>query len=160
MVWGENTVHGIFPQGSKAGIEQKDVGKGEAILVDDDQTPTGQYMAYVTQYKWKVGLSVRDWQYVVRVCNIETELESANSFNHKHLIQAYNKIPNIKAGKAAIYCNKTIKTQIDLAAADSSNRIFTQTKDAFGRPVTEFFGIPIRKVDQILDTETALTATP
>jgi len=160
VVWGDDTVHCIFPKGSKAGIETRDLGKGEPILVDDDQTPAGQYLAYVTHYKWDVGLSVRDWRYVVRICNIETALEAANSFKHKHLIEAYNMIPNFKMGRAAIYCNKTIKTQMDLAAADSSNRIFTMSKDAFGNPVTEFFGIPVRKVDQILDTETALTATP
>lgn len=160
IVWGADTVHMIFPKGSKAGIEQRDIGKGEPILVDDDETPAGQYLAFATHYKWDVGLTVRDWRYVQRVCNIETTIDAANSFDHKKLIEAYNAIPNIKAGRAALYCNKTIKTQMDIAAADSSNRIFQQTKDAFGKPVTEFFGIPVRKVDQILDTETALSAAP
>jgi len=157
VVWGEETVHAMFPKGSKAGLEIRDLGKGEPLLTGDGQTPEGEFLAYVTHYKWDIGLCVRDWRYVVRIANIETA-GSENTFDHKDLIEAYNLVPNIGAGKPAIYCNKTIKTQMDIAATDSSNRMFTQTKDAFGRPVTEFFGIPIRKVDAILDTETALAA--
>jgi hypothetical protein len=159
VVWGEDTVHMVFPKGSKAGVEVLDIGKGEPIMVDDDQTPAGQFLAYCNWYEWKIGLVVKDWRYVVRICNIETS-GTDNTFNHQDLIEAYNLIPDIGAGKPAIYCNKTIKTQMDKAATDSQNRIFTQVKDAFGRPVTEFFGIPIRKCDLILNTETALTATP
>ena len=158
VVWGEETVHMIFPKGSKAGIESRDVGNGKSILVNDDQSPAGQFLAFVTQYKWKVGLVVRDWRYIVRICNIETT-GTTNTFDHTKLIEAYNMIPDIESEglKPVIYCNKTIKTRMDIAAADSSNRIFTQTEDAFGRPVTKFFGIPVRKDDNILDTETALT---
>jgi len=157
--WGEDTAHMIFPKGSKAGIQHTDVGKGEPILVNDDQTPAGQYLAFVSWWEWKCGLCVRDWRYIVRVCNVETA-GADNTFDHTKLIEAYNKIPNIKNCRPAIYVNEIIKIQMDIAAGDSNNRIFTQVEDAFGHPVTKFFGIPIRKVDQILNTETALTATP
>ena len=155
--WGENTVHMIFPKGTKAGIQHTDVGKGEPILVSDDQTPAGEYLAFVSWWEWKTGLCVQDWRYIVRVCNVETAGD-ANTFDHKYLIQAYNKIPNMKLCKPAIYVNETIKTQMDIAASDSNNRFFTQVDDAFGNPVTKFWGIPVRKVDQLLNTETALVA--
>lgn len=157
--WGENSVHMIFPEGSKAGIDTIDVGKGDPILTGDGQTPEGEFLAYVSWYMWNIGLCVRDWRYIVRVCNIETAGDE-NTFDHNALIDAYVKIPNIKTCKPALYCNETIYAQIAKAATDSNNRIFTQSKDAFGSPVNEFWGIPVRKCDQILNTETALTATP
>lgn len=161
VCWGEDTVHMIFPKGSKAGINHRDVGNGKSIMVNDDQTPAGQYLAFVSQYKWKIGLVVKDWRYVVRIANIETA-GSSNTFDHKKLIEAVNLIPDMQLPglRPVIYCNRTIKTQLEIAAADSSNRMFGMMKDAFGDEVPSFRGIPIRKDDNILDTETALTATP
>lgn len=161
VVWGEETSHMIFPKGSQAGIYHRDVGNGKSVLVNDDQTPAGQFLAYVSQYKWKPGLVVKDWRYIVRICNIETT-GSSNTFDHKKLIEAVNLIPDMQMSgvRPVIYCNRTIKTQMDIAAADSGNRMFNEIKDAFGQSITSFRGIPIRQDDNILDTETALTATP
>ena len=43
VVWGENTVHGIFPKGQKAGIQMED--KGQQTLKDANG---GQYEGYRT----------------------------------------------------------------------------------------------------------------
>lgn len=47
VVWGENTVHGIFPKGQKAGIQMED--KGQVTLEDANG---GKYEGYRTHYKW------------------------------------------------------------------------------------------------------------
>lgn len=154
IVWGPNTTHMIFPKGSKAGIRHKDVGEGEPVLVDDAATPAGKFWAYQTHYKWDIGMCCRDWRYVVRVCNVEDS--NVNGFDPEDLITAYNKIPQIKMGRPAIYVNETIKTRIDIDAFSDTGRVYTVEEDAFGFPVTKFWGIPIRKVDQLLQTETAL----
>jgi hypothetical protein len=31
----------------------------------------GKYQGYRTHYKWDIGMTVRDWRYVVRVANID-----------------------------------------------------------------------------------------
>ncbi|MCI4573929.1 major capsid protein, partial [Escherichia coli] len=66
VVWGENTVHGIFPKGQKAGIQMED--KGQVTLEDANG---GKYEGYRTHYKWDNGLALRDWRYVVRIANID-----------------------------------------------------------------------------------------
>ncbi|WP_337238094.1 major capsid protein, partial [Salmonella enterica] len=66
VVWGENTVHGIFPKGQKAGIQMED--KGQVTLKDVNG---GKYEGYRTHYKWDNGLALRDWRYVVRIANID-----------------------------------------------------------------------------------------
>lgn len=45
IVWGENTVHGIFPKGQKAGLQMED--KGQQTLKDAND---GQYEGYRTHY--------------------------------------------------------------------------------------------------------------
>jgi hypothetical protein len=159
VVWGPNTVFMIFPKGSKAGIEHRDVGGGKPVLVDDAASPAGKYWAFQTHYKWDIGMVVRDWRYVVRVVNVEST-GSSNIFDPNDLITAYNLIPQMKMGRAAIYCNGRIKTQMDKDAFSDSNRMYTVEEDAFGFPITKFWGIPIRKVDQILNTETAIQPRP
>lgn len=154
VVWSYNTVHGIFPKGSKAGLAVMD--KGQVTLYD---SASGKYEGYSTHYKWDCGLAVRDWRYVVRIANVELTgssnnwLDSSNPTAHD-MITAINKIPNLNMGNAVFYCNRTMKTQMDIAAYDKWGGF--KLEEIFGRRVTTFQGIPVRRVDGI-QSESALT---
>lgn len=153
--WGASTVHGIFPKGSKAGLQHND--KGQVTLED---AMGGRYEGYRTHYKWDTGLSVRDWRFAVRVCNIESLGATNNIISSlSSLISAINLIPNLNLGRTVIYCNKTIKTQFDVAAYDKVTPA-VYAEDAGGKFVTKFMQIPIRRCDALLDTEDELIATP
>ena len=60
VCWGPNTCHGIYPKGSQAGLKHQDL--GEVTLED---AASGKYQGYRTHYKWDIGMSLRDWRYVV-----------------------------------------------------------------------------------------------
>ena len=64
-VWGENTVTGIYPKGSKAGLMQEDLG-----VIDAFDASNNRFRAYAELWQWKFGLHVKDWRYVVRIPNI------------------------------------------------------------------------------------------
>lgn len=158
VVWGENTVHGIFPKGSKAGLQHNDL--GEVTLTDANG---GKYQGYRTHYKWDCGLTVRDWRYVVRICNIdvsdlltagEASDTSANLINL--MIKAVNKVPNVRMGRAAWYCNKEVKTALEIKAMNKTNAQLTIQDLQNGLTVTRFLGIPVRRCDAILNTEAAV----
>ena len=160
VVWGEQTIHAFFPKGSKAGIEHSDKG---LLKVSDSETPAGEYFAYMDQYKTRLGLAVRDWRYAVRICNIDkTALSSAGDTSDtsanliKFMIQALNKIPSLRLGRAAWYCNKEVKTAFDIKAYNKSNVNLTIQSLENGQPLTRFMGIPIRRCDAILNTETVV----
>lgn len=160
IVWGDNTVHGIFPKGSKAGISHQDLGEQTAI----DSSNNGYYQVYRGHYQWKCGLSVRDWRYVVRICNIDaSDLLTAGDASDtsanllKHMVWAYNKVPNIRAGKAAFYCNKEVKSALDIKAMNKANLMLTYERLQSGVPLTSFMGVPIRRCDAILNTEARIT---
>ncbi len=63
--WGQNTCHGLFPKGSKSGLQVRDM--GEVPLYDANNNV---FQGYRTHFKWDCGLSVRDWRFVVRIANI------------------------------------------------------------------------------------------
>ena len=66
VYWGEQQSHLIYPKGTKAGLVRED--KGEQRVQDTNGNP---YFVKEELFRWHIGLSVRDWRYVVRIANIE-----------------------------------------------------------------------------------------
>lgn len=166
VVWGDQTVFCPFPKGSNAGLSQEDLGKDDVI--DGSGSATPQYFqALRTLFQWKSGLAVKDWRYVVRIANINvtdliaqsaTQASTAATQIINLMSRAMDRVPNLAMGKAAFYANRTVWSLLRVAALGKSNAALTIT-DAltqFGTPykMTSFLGVPIRKVDQLLNTET------
>lgn len=150
VVWGENTVHGIFPKGQKAGLQMQDL--GEKTLRD---SAGGQYQGYRTHYKWDNGLTLRDWRYVVRIANIDVSdlsvpASAANIVTQ--MVKALHRVPNLKMGRAAFYMNRTVAQALDLQSLDKAS-LAMSVKETEGEWWTTFRGIPIRETDAILETE-------
>lgn len=150
VVWGENTVHGIFPKGQKAGLQMQDL--GEQTLRD---SAGGQYQGYRTHYKWDNGLTLRDWRYVVRIANIDVSdlsvpASAANIVTQ--MVKALHRVPNLAMGRAAFYMNRTVAQALDLQSLDKAS-LALSVKETEGEWWTTFRGIPIRETDAILETE-------
>ncbi|HYD04115.1 MAG TPA: hypothetical protein VEC60_00230 [Reyranella sp.] len=164
--WGQNTCHGLFPKGSKAGLQVRDM--GEHTLLDANNNP---FQGYRTHFKWDCGLTVRDWRFVVRIANINVTngvAQTANLVNT--LITAVNKLPYVSAAgsspppggtrpgqvNTAFYCNRTVRAALDIQAMAKANNFLTiETRDS--KPYTAFRGIPIRICDQIANNEPNVT---
>ena len=124
VVWGDNTVYCPFPKGSKAGLTHEDL--GEQTVYNSDGT---RLQAFATRYQWKNGLVVKDWRYVVRICNIDisdllgstgTQASSASTALVKLMARALYRIPNMAMGRAAFYMNRTVHSGLSIAAMDKS----------------------------------------
>ena len=156
MEWDPMLCRLIYPRDSKSvGVDFQD--KGKQLVYDSSNNP---YMAYVNQIKMQFGLAVTDPWSAQRICNIETDgilnniIDVANNKHHE-LVKARNRL--VHAGKnAVIYANRTIKSQFDIFALDKSNG-FYMMEDITGGPVSSFQGIPIRLVEGLLSTESAVT---
>lgn len=154
IVWGANTVYMFFPKGTVAGLTMNSY--GEETLRDPDG---GMYQGYRSHYKWETGLCVADWRYVVRIANIDPA-DPQTELDYKDMIQAINTIPNLGMGKPVFYCNRTVKTKLDIAAAEKTNAALRIVdNEHFGQPQTMFWGIPIKQCDGILNTEAEVVAS-
>lgn len=159
VVWGDNTVFCPFPKGSKAGLIHED--DGELTVYDGNNNP---YKALQTHYQWKNGLVVKDWRYVVRIANISVSNLVSNS-SPADLIslmsRALDRIPNLAMGRACFYMNRTVYSFLRLQALNKSNYALAVEKglNQFGTPGNwlNFEGVPLRRVDQILNTETQIS---
>lgn len=155
VVWGENSVFCPFPKGSKAGLVSED--DGVLTIYDANGNP---FKAYQTHYQWKNGLVVKDWRYVVRICNINTAnlvAESAAADLIKLMSRALDRVPNLSMGRAAFYMNRTLFSMMRIQALNKSQNAVSVQEGLtqFGTPTKwlDFLGVPIRKVDQLLNTE-------
>lgn len=158
VVWGPNTVHGIYPKGSKAGLAMNDKGQ---VTVENIDGSNGRAEAYRTHYRWDLGLTVRDWRYVVRIANVDTSALTKNASAGADLIdkmtEALELVPSLSMGRPAFYCNRTVRSflrrQIMNKVAGS-----TLTMDQVaGKHVTMFDGVPVRRCDRITSTESVIS---
>lgn len=154
VVWGPNTVHGIYPKGSKAGLSVNDL--GEDTISDG---AGGYFQGYRTHYKWDAGLVVRDWRYVVRI-NYDLEDVVAAATSGPDLMalmrKAMRRIPSLSMGRPAFYMNRDSLDALDLQANAKSTLALQTVEDGMGKLVTKFNGIPLRRVDAILSTEAGI----
>lgn len=151
VVWGPRTVHGIVPKGSKAGLQARDL--GEQMIQNSDGS---KYQAYVTHYRHDAGLTVRDWRYVGRVCNIDIS-DLATLANTKlliqYMIQIEERIPSLGAGRPVFYMNRAVREALRIGIIEKIAPATLSFENFAGKRVVAFDGIPVRRVDQLLKTE-------
>ena len=157
VVWGPNTVHGIVPKGSKAGLLVEDKGQVTLENASNGNDFPGRMEAYRTHYRWDVGLTVRDWRYVVRIANIDksdlVRTAATGAYIADLMVQAEERIPNLNAGRAVWYVSRSIRGMMRRQSiGTTANSTLTQENQA-GKMVTYFDGIPVRRVDQLAADE-------
>jgi len=163
--WGPRTVFGVFPKGSKAGLEHKDLGIGDAFDSNNDR-----FQAWMDQYKWKGGLVVKDWRYAVRIANIDisdllaltgTQAVTASTSIIKLMSRARDRFPSMSGITPSFYANRTVLSNLRIAALDKAVSVLAIEKglNQFGQSIstTTFDGIPIKMMDQLTEAETQIT---
>ena len=159
--WGADSVFGVYPKGSKAGLDHRDLGEIDAFDSNNDR-----FRAYADLYQWDNGLVVKDWRNVVRIANIDvsdlvgatgTQAASASTAIIKLMARAQDRLPNISAVKDCFYVNRTVASHLRLAALEKSSSAVTiePAINQFGKSIhlLHFLGTPVRIMDTILNTE-------
>lgn len=171
VVWGKNTVHGIYPKGSQAGLQHRDLGEIDAFDANQNR-----YRALADLWQWKCGMHVRDWRYIVRIANIDTvdmaaisgtQATTAATFLPKLMMKALARIPHRGMGNAVFYANRSVKEMLGIMALEKNQNVLSiqaaaQEFGAIGPGSLEmgglrFLGVPIRTVDRIDNTEAQIS---
>lgn len=160
ICWSPNTVHGIVPKGSTAGLQTRDL--GEDTLEDaSGGSNTGRMQIYRTHYKWQAGLTVRDWRYLVRIPNIDRSLltndlstgADLNDLMHK----AITEIPNPSLGRCVWYMDKTMLAFLRRQTANAVSNSTLSVDMVGGTMQTSWGGYPIRRCDALAPDEALVT---
>jgi len=160
IVWGEDTVTGIFPKGSPSvGLVHDD--RGESVIETTAGIGGNRMMGYLDHFEWTCGIALKDWRYAVRIPNIDISALIAKSSAAdliELMIKAVYRVPNLKAGKAAFYMNRTCMQMLDIQRRDdivTGSGLTWDTVD--GKRQGSFRGIPIRLCDALTETEATVS---
>lgn len=156
IAWDTETVCGIFPRGSTAGIMHEDL--GEKLIQNAGGVTGNLMMALVDHWQWKAGIALKDWRYVVRVANIKVaDLAGTSPADLLFFMaDAEERLPN-RLGRPAWYVNRRIRRYL----RHQTNRAVTAgggiTYDNVGGHRIMMFGeTPVRLTDALLTTEDAV----
>ena len=162
IVWGPNTIHGIVPKGSVAGLQHTD--KGQVTIEDaSGGSNTGRMEAYRSHYRWDAGLTVRDWRFVVRIANIDRSAllrtGASGALLADLMFQAIDLVPNMSMGRPAFYMDRTVRTMLrrQLVGAAGVLGSTLTIEQVGGVPVVSFQGVPIRRCDALSADEATIT---
>lgn len=173
VCWGERTIFGLYPRGSKAGLTMEDKG---------DTTPGfdsvgNRFEAYTSWFRHQMGICPQDWRYGVRAANIDVTNAGLAGPNALDIFATMAEImlfpPHLGKGTSGItktdapndpspgirpvfYCNRTVRHWMDVQAMRDRN-VLLRIDDYAGRVVDGYRGIPIKISDQLLVTESRVT---
>lgn len=153
IAWDAETIHGLFPKGSKAGFIHEDFGE---VTVEVTAGIAGNRMrALQERYQWKAGLCVKDWRYAVRVCNIDvSDLAGGTPPDLIDFMeQAEEVLPN-NLGTRVWYANRRARRWLrKQVRTDVTNGGGLTYENFAGKPTLMFGATPIRRVDALLNAE-------
>jgi hypothetical protein len=170
---GPETIFGLYPRGSQAGLAMKD--KGDTVPAFD--ALGNRFEAYTSWFRQQTGLCPKDWRYGVRFANIDTTAAGLAGASAPDLFagmaQMLLLVPkltkstsgvtktdapndNTQGVRPVFYCNRTSRHWMDVQAM-RNRQVLVSIEDYAGLPVDSYRGIPIKIVDQITNTEATVS---
>ena len=156
--WNKKTVHGFYPKKSKAGLIEEPLQNAE-VEGENGGTLPGK----VQYFKWKAGLTVKDYRSVVRIANIDTVKAMTGNITagvpdlENLILKGLRKLKK-KGGKVVIYAGENIISALDIQHLGRYKNSFP-LKDFAGELLTVVCGnVPVRQQDCLLSTEELVTA--
>lgn len=148
--WGPGRVYGIYPKGSKAGLDHTDYGV-ELCLAPDG---VGELPMYRDWFEWNGGIALEDWRHVVRIVNIDSSDLTKNAATGADLIDLMVQASELigAGGNPVWYVPGRVRSFLRRQMLNKSN-VYVTTGEIAGRRVTMFDGSPVRKIDRMLATE-------
>jgi len=161
--WGSNSVFGVYPKGTKAGLSRIDhspQNKLVQIYGKDKFGNPGTFWGLEEQFMTDHGLVVKDYRQAVRIANIDTsELVLGNVDILDLMISADYKIDSKQNGQGVWYVNRTIEAALHKAALNKVGAGGGLRFDNYqGEQVLMFLDCPVRRMDALLDSEARVIA--
>lgn len=169
--WGEETMSLLYPRGSNAGLEMEDLGD-TVPAYDSFGNP---FQAYTSLFHQEIGLMPKDWRYAARLANLDVTsagLAGPNAYDLfvgiDAMVHAFPRLDARTSGitktdatteptiRTVFYGNRSLRRFMNVQAMRNRN-VLLQLEDYAGKVTDNYRGIPIKTVDQITNSESAVT---
>lgn len=158
--FGPDTVYSFFPAGSTGGFEMEDMGRQRVL--DRNSNP---FWAWTTRFVWRIGLAVKDYRYIARVCNIDVD-STPSGLGSSTANDALSIALGMEDALAAIfapesvslrfYMNRTVFSLLNKQLMAKSANLL-EWIDMGGRRIPSFLGVPIRICDALTNAESIVS---
>lgn len=150
IAWDPQAIFGIYPKGSTAGIQMNDKGQ---VTIENIDGAGGRMEAYRTHFRVDAGLVLKDWRYVVRICNIDRSLLSVSVATGADLndlmSEALERLPMVTAN-TAFYGDRDMRQMWRKQTAYKLKDSSLTMEDVGGVRSPMFQGeVPMRRVDRL-----------
>lgn len=163
--WSEQSVFGVYPKGTQAGLTRIDHSKGGNLVKIpgiDENGNAGDFWGYEEEFKTDHGLVVKDYRQAGRICNIDVSdlVSGVGAADLIDLMISLNyKIDNLSVGKGCWYVNRTVEAALHKQALTKVGAGAGLSFENFeGKRILTFLGDPVRRMDSLLNSEAAVTA--
>ena len=160
--WNEDTITGIFPKGTKGGLDHEDAtnasGTGAhgfpaaAALAD---ASGNKFMGYEDHWIWRCGMMVKDWRYAVRIANIDQSLLTLSGSTGPKLtdlmVQAMELIEDA-GGRTAFYVPRNLRAFLRRQMQEQKGQ-FLSWDEQGGKRIVRFGEVPVRRTDALNTAE-------
>jgi hypothetical protein len=160
---GANQTRLIYPEGTAAGVRRTD--RGSQQVADD---LGNYYFAKVEEFRQHIGVSIGDWRFNARACNIDVSDLKAGTVDPYAVLNALywqlqgrrnDKVGNggmVTAGRTVIYANRTFLQALDNATTNDS-KVQLRPSEVEGREIMMYRGIPMRETDALINAEAVVS---
>jgi hypothetical protein len=159
IVHSTETFHGIYPQGIDSGMK---IDRFDEVTIEDPNTSTNELVGYKRFVQQILGIAVPSWRGLVRICNIDNSLLTADVSTGADLNVLFQRMAmrlnRVKNGMKKIYVNDTVYSFImqQLSKTVGGNVGFSQVQ---GQEQVAFWGIPIDRCDTLTIAEATVAGT-
>ena len=146
--WSPQTCQMIYPKGSNAGLGVTPKGVSTVQMFDASGNPDGLAEMDRTHMKWDLGLNLKDWRAVGRICNIDKSLLANDKATGADLIdlmvQLDEAVKEFGGARYAWYVPKTVRTMLRRQILKDTANSTLSWDNIAGRKVLTFAEKPLR----------------
>ena len=153
--WGDRATTGIYPREASAGLVHEDL--GQKTVFDANNKP---FEAMVSLFKWKCGLTCRDYRGAGAVRNILPSLFTTGTAAQKlalmgAFLKAHDRMRHPE--RCVLYVSTELYTALKIFLMDKNNSYVTIDTLEGGIPVMRFDGMKVVRLDCMINTESQFT---
>lgn len=156
----DSGLHWIYPANSKSGgLDIEDKGENVPTL---DADGTNSYFASVTEYTWSIGIAVEDPRRIARLANIDTSDANLGGTATQgllidSLVDILSYMPSPMGYNRVMYVHARILAAWRKQITGKSTPLYLTLEQYLGEMVPHFEGIPVRRLDQLLLSESTVS---
>lgn len=161
VVWGPNTVTGIYPKNTKAGLMHMDTTSNKEAASDGypigsyaTDANSNNYLVYRDHFQWNCGLAIKDYRYIIRIANIDrttlTKSGSTGADIQDLMMQALENVQStsMPGTRAVFYAPRLISSYLRRQMVSQKNA-FLSWSEIGGKRVTMFDDVALRRTDAL-----------